>query len=119
MDRRRVGDWIAEYERAWRTTGTDSLDRLFTEDAVYRQGPWEPDVTGLAAIGAMWDRERSGPDEVFTMAADVVAVEENTAVVRVEVRYGEPVTQEWRDLWIIRYAPDGRCSFFEEWPVAP
>ena len=24
--------------------------------------------------------------------------------------------QEYRDLWIIRLAGDGRCDWFEEWP---
>jgi len=119
MDRERVRAWIDDYERLWRTAGVDGLDGLFTPDAVYRQGPWEPDVIGLDAIGAMWERERNGPDEVFTMASDVVAVDGNTAVVRAEVRYGDPLTQVWRDLWIIRYAGDGLCREFEEWPIAP
>jgi len=25
----------------------------------------------------------------------------------------------WRDLWVLRFAADGRCSSFEEWPFAP
>ena len=39
-----------------------------------------------------------------------------TAVVRAEVCYGDPPRQEYRDLWVIRLAGDGRCSWFEEWP---
>jgi hypothetical protein len=39
--------------------------------------------------------------------------------VRVEVRYGEPVHQEYRDLWIMQFADDGRCRQLEEWPYAP
>ena len=31
---------------------------------------------------------------------------------------GGPV-HEYRDLWIIRFAEDGRCRHFEEWPYAP
>jgi hypothetical protein len=53
------------------------------------------------------------------MTREPVAVDGDTAVVRVEVRYGEPVTQRWRDLWILSFAPDGRCRHFEEWPIAP
>jgi hypothetical protein len=40
-------------------------------------------------------------------------------VVRVEVEYGDPLTNEYRDLWVMRYAGDGRCRSFEEWPFAP
>ena len=41
------------------------------------------------------------------------------AVVRAEVCYGDPPTQEYRDLWVIRFAGDGRCTWFEEWPYWP
>lgn len=53
------------------------------------------------------------------MTSEVVAVEGDTAVVRVEVHYGDRAGQEYRDLWIMRFAEDGRCSSFEEWPFWP
>jgi ketosteroid isomerase-like protein len=119
MDRQGVVDWVQAYETAWRSPGVAALADLFAPDAVYLQGPYETPVTGLAAIGEMWDRERSGPDEEFTMTADIVAVEAETAVVRVEVAYGPPTNAEYRDLWIITFADDGRCRSFEEWWVTP
>jgi hypothetical protein len=67
----------------------------------------------------MWDEERAGPDEVFTLAAEILAVDGPTAVVRTQVRYGDPVTQEYRDLWVMRLGDDGRCNWFEEWPFWP
>ncbi len=119
MDRGRVADWVAGYERAWRAPGTGGLVSLFTEDAVYQQGPYLEPVTGLAAIGRMWEAGRDGPAEVFRMNSEIVAVEADTAVVRVNVWYGDPVRQEYRDLWVIRFAADGRCAGFEEWPFWP
>ena len=118
-DRNCVREWLAGYEAAWRAPGTAGLARLFTEDATYLQSPYQPPVTGLDAIGRMWETEREGPDEVFTLAADIVAVDGLVAVVRAEVRYGDPPTQEYRDLWVIRFAGDGRCAWFEEWPFWP
>ncbi|MEK8104630.1 hypothetical protein NKG94_04510 [Micromonospora sp. M12] len=38
IDRKHVEDWLAAYERLWRTPGTDALATLFTEDASYQQG---------------------------------------------------------------------------------
>jgi hypothetical protein len=67
----------------------------------------------------MWERQREGPDEVFTMSADLIAVEGATAVARVEVHYGDPVKQSYRDLWVIELREDGRASSFEEWPYSP
>lgn len=119
IDRALVRRWLTGYEAAWRAPGTAGLAGLFTGDATYLKSPYEQPVTGLDAIKRMWDEERDGPDEVFTIAADIVAVDNPTAVVRAEVRYGDPPGQEYRDLWVIRFAGDGRCAWFEEWPYWP
>ncbi|SCG63685.1 nuclear transport factor 2 family protein [Micromonospora coxensis] len=119
MDREQVARWLGAYEHAWRTPGTDPLATIFTPDASYRQGPYRAPVVGLPGIAGMWEDERRGPDEVFHLTSEIVAVEGDTAVARIEVRYGEPVAQEYRDLWIMRFAEDGRCRSFEEWPFWP
>ena len=119
MDRAELANWIAAYERAWRTPGTDVLADLFAPDAVYSTAPYEPPYVGLEAIGALWEREREGPDEVFAMRSEVVAVEADVGVARVEVAYGDPVEREYRDLWIVRLDGDGRAVAFEEWPFWP
>jgi hypothetical protein len=119
MDRIVVAAWINEYERVWRTPGTEGLAGLFTKDAVYRQSPYLDPVVGLPAIADMWEDQRNGHDEVFSVSSDVVAVDGETAVVRLQVQYGDPVDQEYRDLWILQFAPDGRCREFEEWPFWP
>ncbi len=111
--------WVEGYERAWRAAGTESLRELFAADATYRMSPYEEPVTGIAAIAELWEREREGPDEPFEMRHEIVAVEDETAVVRVEVQYGGPDRLQYRDLWIVRLAPDGRCLAFEEWPFWP
>ena len=99
-DRAIVSRWLAGYEAAWRAPGTGSLAEIFAADASYRQGPYEKPVVGLDAIGRMWDEERAGPDEVFTLSTEILAVDGPTAV-RAEVWYGDPVRQEYRDLWVI------------------
>jgi ketosteroid isomerase-like protein len=118
-DRATVSRWLAAYEAAWRSPGTEALAGLFTADASYLQAPYDPPVIGLDAVGRMWDAEREGPDEVFTLSTDILAVDGQVAVVRAEVHYGDPVTQEYRDLWVVRFAGDGRCTWFEEWPFWP
>lgn len=118
IDRAAVERWVAGYERLWRTAGTGELATLFTEDASYLQSPWATPKVGQDALATMWEHERDGPDEVFTLASEVLAVEGGTGVVRLEVAYGDPVTQRWRDLWVLRFAEDGRCAAFEEWPFA-
>ncbi len=119
VDRATVADWVRRYEAAWRTAGTAMLAELFTEDATYSTAPYAPPHEGLDEIAELWEAQRKGPDERFTMTSEVVAVDGDAALVRVEVHYGEPKPAEWRDLWVIAFAGDGRCRAFEEWPFAP
>jgi hypothetical protein len=119
MDHAAVQRWVEGYERAWRTAGTDELSRLFAPEATYLVSPWARPVEGLAAIGELWESERDSADEAFTMTSDIVAVDGATAVVRLAVDYGDPGGRRWRDLWVLRFDDDGRCTAFEEWPFAP
>lgn len=117
MDRAGFARWLGEYERAWRAPGTAALTALFTPDVRYLPSPWTEPVEGLRALGLFWEAERDGPAEAFTADVEVVAVDGDTGVARVEVRYARgPV---WRDLWVVHFAADGRARGFEEWPFAP
>jgi ketosteroid isomerase-like protein len=117
LSREAVEAWVARYEAAWRAPGTETLAGLFAGDAAYRASPYAEPARGLAEIGALWERERAGPDEAFEMRHEIVAVEGETAVIRVAVTYGTGA--EYRDLWVLRLGADGRCSEFEEWPFWP
>jgi hypothetical protein len=119
VDRRRLADWVAGYERAWRTSGTEQLGELFAPDAVYSTGPYEAPHRGLEAIAAMWEAERIDADESFELESEIVAVEGNVGVVRVEVDYGPPKSQQYRDLWVIELDGEGFCTSFAEWPFWP
>ena len=108
--------WVSEYERAWREGDLAGVTRLFTEDARYRPSPYADPEVGHQAIQSFWldDEGRQ-----FSVTAEPVAVEERDAVVRLTVRYADPVEQEYRDLWVLRFAPDGRVEDFEEWAYWP
>ncbi len=115
-DRASVEGWVAAYVTAWRNAGVEPLGGLFTPDATYSPSPWAMPLRGLAEIEPWWEAERDGPDEVFTFTHEVVAVDGDTAVVRVAVDYP---SSNWRDLWVVTFALDGRATAFEEWPFSP
>jgi len=85
----------------------------------YLQSPYEQPVTGLDAITRMWDEQREGPGEVFTLATEILAVDGPTAVgpgrgaLRGSAPPGVP------RFVVIRLDDDGRCTWFEEWPYWP
>ena len=119
MDRTDLEAWVAGYEAAWRSPGTERLADLFAPDVSYTYEPWSEPIRGLDALAPWWEAERDGPDEVFAMTSEVVAVDGDVGVVRVEVGYGDPVRQRFRDLWVVRVDGSGRCTAFEEWPFWP
>ncbi|WP_433576419.1 nuclear transport factor 2 family protein [Nocardia brasiliensis] len=118
MDRSTVQAWVGAYERAWREPGTEHLGDLFAPDIGYLVSPWAEPLTGLPALAKFWEAGRDGPGESFTIEPEVVAVDGVTAVVRAEVDYPDQPAR-WRDLWILRFDDQGRCTWFEEWPFAP
>jgi ketosteroid isomerase-like protein len=117
VDRDDVMAWVARYERAWRDGDLEAVEGLFSDEARYRPSPYEEPKVGHAEIKAFWLEDDEG--EVFTMDASPVAVDGRDAVVRVDVRYGHPVRQEYRDLWVLRFGEDGRVQAFEEWAYWP
>jgi hypothetical protein len=117
MERATFEKWISDYERLWRTPGTDRLGDLFADGAAYLASPWEQPTHGLGDLAAFWEAERDGADEEFEMTSEVVAVDGEVGVARVEVRYRNG--DRWRDIWIVRFDAAGRCVHFEEWPIAP
>ena len=116
VTRNDVARWIAEYERAWREEDLDAVARLFGDDARYRVSPYEPAAVGHDAIRQLW---RGDAGRTFSMQAVVVAVEDDVAVARVDVVYETPVVQEYKDVWILRFARDGRVTEYEEWAFWP
>ena len=117
MDQQAVDDWVAAYEALWRAPGTEMLAEIFAPDVVYLTSPWARPIHGLQAVAELWEAERDGPDEEFTMTSRVLAVDGATAVVRAEVEYA--AGGRWRDLWVLTFDAEGRCASFEEWPFAP
>jgi SnoaL-like domain len=116
-DRADVHDWLARYERAWRSPGTAVLDEVFTETVTYVRSPWADPIRGRASLHRFWEAARASPDEGFRMTSEIVAVDGRTAVVRVHVDYDDG--ERWRDLWLFTLNDHGLCEHFEEWPFAP
>ena len=118
-DRAMVSRWLASYEAAWRAPGTEGLAEIFTDDATYRHSPYAEPVVGLNSLQRMWDEDRDGPDEVFTLATEMVAVDGLTAVVRAEVRYGTRSARSTATCGSGRYVTTAAAVPFEEWPYWP
>ena len=118
MTRDEVMLWVDAYERAWRAADRDAIEQLFTPSARYLRSPYAEPLDGHAAIQDFWvDDDEDGT--IFAMEAWPVVADGTDAVVRVKIDYGDPVHQEYVDLWVLRFADDGRVEHFEEWAYWP
>lgn len=115
-DRAAAEDWFRRYRVAWESNDEGDIRGLFTDDAVYRGKPDDPEpYVGLEAIVAGWldDADQPGDTE-FEWA--VLAVDADVAIARCVTTYlnEEPPTT-YDNLFVIRLAPGGRATEFTDW----
>jgi nuclear transport factor 2 (NTF2) superfamily protein len=118
--------WIAAHDAAWRSNDPEAIGRLFSEDAIYRLGPWEGPwrgytgpIVGREAIVDLWT-STFDPDERFKADVDVVAIDGRRGVVQRKISYesvaGHPATR-YGVLWVVDFDAAGQCREYQEWYV--
>src|SRR5579875_3345310 len=111
-----VEGWIARYEQAWASNDPDEVRALFTEDGEYRFHPWEAPTAGHDAIVEAWlDAQDEADDHTFSWS--LLAADGPTAVVQGRTAYTDG--DVYLNLWVIRFADDGRARAFTEWYMEP
>jgi len=109
--------WLERYRRAWIERDADAAGRLFTDDATYREQPFQPAFAGRAAIEDYWRRVTASQTSV-------------------ELRYGRSIAdgprlavEWWANLqttdgpltlageFLLRFADSGECRELREYWV--
>jgi ketosteroid isomerase-like protein len=125
MDRSDVERWIADYRKAWASDAPDDIGALFTEDATYSPYPFPRERIGWEGrdeIIRKWiGRGDSKIDWKFEH--EILAVDGDTAVIQGWTSYGprdgDP-PKDYANIWLVRFADDGRASRFAElWVERP
>jgi hypothetical protein len=106
-----VSQWIDGYVKAWNSNDRDDIARLFTEDAVYSTEPYRPPWRGREEIVAGWLGHKDKPGET-SFEWQPISITDEVAVISGTTRYPKAV---FSNLWVIRFASDGRCRGFSEW----
>jgi ketosteroid isomerase-like protein len=115
-----VTKWLDDYVAAWRTYDVAAVGSLFSEGAVYRFHPWadaQQEVRGRDAIVAKWLEEPDAPERwsaeysPWLVAGDRAVA---TGVTRYYAADGATVEEEFHNVFLLHFDPDGRCSAFTE-----
>jgi hypothetical protein len=111
----RLDEWMDGYVLAWSSNESDHIRALFTAQAVYdpqtADGEWE----GIDQIVARW-QELDDKEDNWDFEWVPVVETDDLAIVTGRTHYFDP-DLTYRNLFIIRFAEDGRCSDFTEWYI--
>lgn len=111
----RTTDWLAGYEKAWRTKSPDDVRALFTDDAEYWFRPDDPEpARGIEQIVEVWTEDE--PTEPVHELG-VLIEDERLGIITGWVDY--PGHQKYTNLWEVHFADDGRARRFVEWFMVP
>ncbi len=104
--------WMDSYLRAWTTNDRSDIAALFTEDAVYRTAPFDEPRVGHDAIIAGWVDDEDAPD-AWSFEWQPLVSSGHVVTITGETRYTSG--RHYSNLWVMRFAPDGRCMDYTEW----
>lgn len=119
MNRSDVQAWLDHYVGAWRANDPALIRALFTDDAVYRYRPYGGEDRarrGIDEIVEAWLEDADDPD-AWEARYEPYAVEDDRAVAVGFSRYfatGDEPEQTYHNVFLLRFAPDGRCAEFTE-----
>ena len=117
MDRADVDRWLDAYVSAWRSNERSEIEALFTEDARYGYHPWDEPIVGAAAIADAWLTDQDDPTR-WDASYECHAADGGAAVAVGSSTYldaGGAVEKVYDNVYVLRFAGDGRCSEFTEW----
>jgi hypothetical protein len=112
-----VQTWLDGYRRAWESNDPDDIRALFSEDATYAGGPFDPEPwLGREGIVEGWLAHRDEPG-TWTFEGAPLAFSNDIGIVQGVTRYTDNRT--YANLWVIRFTSDGRAQSFVEWFMQP
>ena len=104
--------WMNGYVAAWTSNDPAQITALFTDDASYFTDPFGEPWRGHDGIVAGW-LEAADTADSFTFDWSPLVVTPELSIIQGVTRY--TVGTVYSNLWIIRFAPDGRAHTFTEW----
>jgi hypothetical protein len=119
MNRSDLQTWLDRYVEAWRANERAPIEALFTEDVVYRWRPYEshPAAHGIEAVIDAWLGEDQDDPRSWEARYEPYAVDGDRAVATGTSHYfatGDQPERTYHNVFLMRFAPDGRCSEFTE-----
>jgi uncharacterized protein (TIGR02246 family) len=118
VDAAAVNEWLDAYGRAWEERDPGAAAALFSEDATYRETPFDEAMRGHDAIRAYWGAEVEPRQEdvrfqheLLAVAGDLVLAWWHASFTRLPAR----TPAELDGVFALRFDARGRCRELREW----
>jgi len=111
----RLDDWMDGYIEAWTSNDRFDIAALFAPAAVYDPQTADGERHGHEEIISFWQEIGDEPDN-WDFEWQPLVETDDLAVITGTTRYQDPPAS-YRNLFVIRFEPDGRCRDFTEWYI--
>ncbi|SFS07353.1 SnoaL-like domain-containing protein [Microbacterium sp. cf046] len=112
-----VQNWLDGYLRAWSSNDSEDIRALFTEDATYAGGPFDPEPwVGREGIVEGWLAHQDEPGS-WSFEGVPLAYSDGVGVIQGRTDYGDG--KLYANLFVVTFAEDGRARSFVEWFMEP
>ena len=111
--------WLRDYGRAWETADADLIVTLFTEDASYRETPFDAAMIGHDAIKRYWIDQPTNHEDV-RFSFEILAVSDDQCFSQWNSKFtknGRKLELDGMFRLIFKREPGGTlvCRTLEEW----
>jgi uncharacterized protein (TIGR02246 family) len=117
LDEAAFAAWLDRYKAAWEQRDAPAAAALFTEDASYRETPYDPPFEGRAAIEAYWAKAVAGQRGVrFT--SEILACADDRGLCHWHATFTAiegGTTIDLDGIFHCRFAEPHLVATFEEW----
>lgn len=109
--------WLASYGEAWESRSARKAGKIFTDDATYRESPYDAPFVGKQAIKDYWAGVTKDQKDIdFT--SKVLAVSGDTGIAHWHAEFtqassGAKVALD--GIFVLEFAENGLCKKLEEW----
>ncbi|MDZ4783728.1 MAG: nuclear transport factor 2 family protein [Planctomycetia bacterium] len=111
-------DWLVRYGNAWTGRDAEAVCRLFSPEAAYYETPFDPPMTGTAAIRRYWTDGAVNGQRDVVFAATPLTIDGRTGFAHWRATFRRATSNtlvELEGILSARFDETGRCAEFREW----
>ncbi len=117
MNKESFSHWLDAYGRAWETRDPQAAGRLFTEDATYRESPFDDPMFGRNAIIEYWSDVPKSQENI-KFSYEIFGITEQRGFARwwaSFVRIPSQMKVKYDGIFVVEMNEKNECTKFEEW----